>query len=206
MGVLRGNPLGVLLVALLVLGGCTSVHPYLPEATGQMRYSTKFKVGPGDSLQIYVWRYPEASTSVTVRPDGFISAPLLEDLPAAGKTPSELARDIERELATYLRDPLVTVMLGGGNGIFPEQIRVLGEATTPKALPYQDGITLLDLMIQVGGITEYADGNKTVLMRVEKGIPRQYTLRLDDLIRDGDVSANVDLRPGDIIIIPESWF
>lgn len=191
---------------VVVAVGCAPKYPLLPEATGQMRYANKYRIAPGDSIQIFVWRYPEVSTSVVVRPDGYLTANLLEDVPAAGKTPTELARDLERELATYLRDPLVSVIVGGFQGIYPEQIRVVGEASAPMALQYRDGMTLLDLMIQVGGITEYANGNRTVLVRVDRGEQKKYTLRVDDLIKDGDISANVDMRPGDILIIPESWF
>ena len=143
---------------------------------------------------------------VPVRPDGFISAPLLEDIPAAGKTPTELARDLEEALAVYLRDPLVTVIVQGFVGVFPEQIRVLGEAQKPQSLPYKDGLTLLDLMIQVGGLTTFAAGNRAVLARFEEGERRNYSVRMDDLIRKADLSANVDMRPGDILIVPESWF
>ena len=198
--------LATLFLAIFILGACAPKHPFLSEATGQMRYSNKYKIAPGDQLEIFVWRYPEVTTTVQVRSDGFVTANLLEDVPAAGKTPTELARDLERELSIYLRDPLVSVIVSGGLGIFPEQIRVVGEATTPSALLYTDGMTLLDLMIQVGGITEFANGNRTVLIRVEEGVQNQYTLRVEDLVRDGDITANVDMRPGDILIIPESWF
>jgi polysaccharide export outer membrane protein len=195
------------LAAVIALGGCAKAKfPPLPEATYQLRYAQKYKIGPGDSVQIFVWRYPEVSTTVPVRPDGYISAPLLEDVPAAGKTPTELARDLEEALAVFLRDPLVTVIVQGFVGVFPEQIRVLGEATQPRALQYRDGMTLLDLMIDVGGITEFADGNRAVLVRFEDGEKKNYTVRLWDLIEDADLSANVDMRPGDILLIPESWF
>jgi|AVFP01.1.fsa_nt_gi polysaccharide export outer membrane protein len=190
-----------------LIGGCANPkYPSLPEATYQMRYGWKYKIGPGDSVQIFVWRYPEVSTTVPVRPDGYISAPLLEDIPAAGKTPTELARDLEEALSVFLRDPLVTVIVQGFVGIYPEQIRVLGEAVQPSALSYRDGMTLLDLMIAVGGISEFADGNRSVLVRFEDGEMKQYTVRLRDLIQDADLSANVDLQPGDILLIPESWF
>jgi len=197
--------------AILIVSGCASKYPYPPEATGQMRNANKYRIGPGDEIEIFVWRYPEVSTEVIVRPDGFITARLLEDVPASGKTPTELARDLERELSIFLRDPLVSVMVNGFNGIFPEQIRVIGEvggggSVRPSSLQYADGMTLLDAMIRVGGITEFADGNNTVLIRTEEGERRQYTLRLDDLIRDGDISANVDMSPGDILIVPESFF
>jgi len=193
--------------AALLAAGCAKPRfPFLPEATYQLRYAQKYKIGPGDSVQIFVWRYPEVSTTVPVRPDGYISAPLLEDVPAAGKTPTELARDLEEALSVFLRDPLVTVIVQGFVGIYPEQIRVLGEATQPRALQYRDGMTLLDLLIAVGGITEFADGNRAVLVRFENGEKRQYTVRLRDLIEDADLTANVDMRPGDILLIPESWF
>lgn len=200
-------PLVCALLLVVTAGGCsTPKHPALPEATYQLRYAHKYKVGPGDSVEIFVWRYPEVSTTVPVRPDGYISAPLLEDVPAAGKTPTELARDLEEALSVFLRDPLVTVIVQGFVGVFPEQIRVLGEATEPLALQYRDGMTLLDLMIAVGGITEFANGNRSVLVRFEDGEQMQYTVRLRDLIEEADLSANVDLQPGDILLIPESWF
>jgi polysaccharide export outer membrane protein len=190
------------------LTGCSATpkYPSLPEATYELRSASKYKIGPGDSVQIYVWRYPEVTTTVPVRPDGFITAPLLEDIPASGKTPTELARDVEEALSVYLRDPLVTVIVQGFQGIFPEQIRVLGEATNPKALRYRDGMTLLDLMIEVGGLTRFAAGNRAVLMRFEEGERKQYTIRIDDLVERADMSANVDMQPGDILVIPESWF
>jgi polysaccharide export outer membrane protein len=200
-------PLIFTLAVVLIVTGCAKPRfPPLPEATYQLRYAQKYKIGPGDSVEIFVWRYPEVSTTVPVRPDGYISAPLLEDVPAAGKTPTELARDLEEALSVFLRDPLVTVIVQGFVGIYPEQIRVLGEATEPRALQYNDGMTLLDLLIAVGGLTEFADGNRAVLVRFEDGMKQQYTVRLRDLIEDADLTANVDMRPGDILLIPESWF
>lgn len=199
----------VVLVALAALvSACAQQpkYPLLPTATGDAEYSTRYRIAPGDSVQIFVWRNPEVSTSVPVRPDGLLSAPLLEEIPAAGKTPAELARDLEQELSTYLRDPLVTVIVNGFVGLYREQIRILGEAQSPTALLYNDSMTLVDVMIQVGGITNFAAGNQATLIREEKGQQRQYSLRIDDLMLDGDISANVDMRPGDIIIIPEAWF
>lgn len=195
------------LLIIGLVGGCAKPrYPSLPEATYQMRYGWKYKVGPGDSVEIFVWRYPEVSTTVPVRPDGYISAPLLEDVPAAGKTPTELARDLEEALSVFLRDPLVTVIVQGFVGIYPEQIRVLGEAVQPSALPYRDGMTMLDLMIAVGGLSEFAAGNRSVLVRFEDGEMKQYQVRLRDLIEDADLTANIDMQPGDILLIPESWF
>jgi polysaccharide export outer membrane protein len=142
---------------------------------------------------------------VPVRPDGKITAPLIEDLPALGKDPTTLARDIEKALSKYIRDPVVTVIVGGFNGPYSEQIRVVGEAQKPQALPFRQGMTLLDLMIAVGGLTDFADGNNATIMRTSEG-GKQYSVRLRDLVRRGDISANVDVKPGDILLIPQSWF
>ncbi len=196
---------GFLLLSLLA-AGCASKYPELPTAAGDARYSTQYLIGPGDTVEIFVWRNPDVSTSVPVRPDGHLTAPLLEDVPAAGKTPTELARDLEKELATFLRDPLVTVIVNGFVGTYDQQIRILGEASSPQTLIYNDSMTLLDVMIAVGGITEFADGNKTSIIRIVDGEQKQFTVRIDDLLKDGDISANVDMKPGDIMIIPEAWF
>jgi polysaccharide export outer membrane protein len=201
----KSYPWGVLLLALL-LGACSAKHPQLPTTTGDARYSTQYLIGPGDSVEIFVWRNPDVSTTVPVRPDGLLTAPLLEDMPAAGKTPTELARDLERKLATYLRDPLVTVIVNGFVGTYNQQIRIVGEAAEPQALLYNDSMTALDVVIGVDGLTEFADGNKSIIIRFVEGKQQQFTVRLDDLIRDGDISANVDMQPGDILIIPEAWF
>lgn len=198
------------LLGVLALTGCATQQneqrAELPQASGDAQYSTRYRIAPGDTVQIFVWRNPEVSTEVPVRPDGLLSAPLLEEVPAAGKTPAELARDLESELSTYLRDPLVTVIVNGFTGTYREQIRVLGEATEPRAMLYRDSMTLLDVMIQAGGMTEFADGNNATLVRMMDGKQTEYRLRLDDLIRDGDISANIDMRPGDVIIVPEAWF
>jgi polysaccharide export outer membrane protein len=162
-------------------------------------------IGPLDSVNIIVWRNPEISMSVPVRPDGKITTPLVEDLPAMGKNPTTLARDIEKSLSKYIRDPIVTVIVTAFNGPYSEQIRVVGEATTPQALPYRQNMTLLDVMIVVGGITEFADGNKAVLLRTSDN-NKLYTVRLKDLLKRGDITANVDVKPGDVLVIPESWF
>ena len=141
-----------------------------------------------------------------VRPDGRISVPLIEDLPAAGKTPTALARDIESVLKEYVQDPIVTVIVTGFVGPFSQQVRVVGEATQPQALPYREKITVLDVMISVGGLTEFAAGNRAVVVRQAGGDEQAFRVRLDDLLRDGDISANVALLPGDVLIIPQSWF
>lgn len=163
-------------------------------------------IGPGDNLNIFVWRNPELSNSVPVRPDGKISVPLVEDLTASGKTATELAREIEGSLSQFVKEPLVTVIVSGFSGVYDTQVRVVGEATTPTALPYTANMSVLDVMIAVGGLTEFADGNRSRLVRYIDGQPKSATVRLEDLIRDGDISANVLLAPGDVLIIPEAWF
>jgi len=165
-----------------------------------------YLVGPHDSLNIFVWRNPDLSRSVSVRPDGRISIPLVEDLSVTGKTPTQLAREIEKELSIYVKDPIVTVIVSGFLGPYEQQIRVIGEATTPKAIPYFEKMTLLDLIINVGGITEFAAGNRSIVYRLTDGKQQKFTVRIEDLIKDGDITANIDLLPGDILIIPETWF
>lgn len=197
--------LGALWLGIASLLGCEPNYPPLaPEAAVSTDYY--YVIGPGDTVQIFVWGNPEVSTTVPVGPDGRITTPLVEDLEAVGKTSSQLARDIEQALSRYIKNPLVTVIVSGFVGPYSEQIRVVGEATEPKALPYQSGMTLLDLMIAVNGLTEFAAGNRASIVRVVDGQPRQFSVRLDDLIKDGDIEANVDLLPGDVLIIPEAIF
>jgi len=191
------------LVTIALVGCQTSPYPPAPVSAATPDYL--YKIGPLDSVNVIVWRNPELSTSVPVRPDGKITAPLIEDLPALGKDSTTLARDIEKALSKYIRDPVVTVIVTGFNGPYPEQIRVVGEAQKPQALSYRQGMTLLDLMIAVGGLTDFADGNNASIMRTSEG-GRQYGVRLKDLIKRGDISANVDVKPGDILLIPQSWF
>jgi polysaccharide export outer membrane protein len=191
----------------LLLGGCaalqTSSLPPAPATAASSDYT--YIIGAGDNLNIVVWRNPELSMSVPVRPDGKMSAPLVEELPAQGKTPTELARDIEKRLSTYVRDPVVTVLVSGFVGPYSEQIRVVGEAARPQFLPFKQKMTLLDLMIAVGGLTDFADGNRAIIQRTSDG-NKQYSVRLKDLLKRGDLSANVEMRPGDILIIPQSLF
>jgi polysaccharide export outer membrane protein len=186
-----------------IMGCTTTPYPPAPQIAATPDYL--YKIGPLDSVQVTVWRNPEISASVPVRPDGKITAPLIEDLPALGKDSTTLARDIEKALSKYIRDPVVTVIVTGFNGPYPEQIRVVGEATKPQALSYRQGMTLLDLMIAVGGLTDFADGNNASIMRTSEG-GKQYNVRLKDLVKRGDISANVDVKPGDILLIPQSWF
>lgn len=180
--------------------------PTAPVADTKNATTTEYRIGSDDSLQIFVWRNPELSQSVSVRPDGRITIPLIEDLPATGKTPTELARDIEMKLATYIQDPIVTVIMRGFVGPFQDRVRIVGEAARPQALPYRSTMTLLDVMIQVGGLTDFAAGNRATVTRVVDGKQKSYRLLLDDLLRDGDTQANVKIEPGDLIVIPEAWF
>jgi polysaccharide export outer membrane protein len=165
-----------------------------------------YRIGPGDSLNIFVWRNPELSQTVTVRPDGKFSTPLVKEFLATGKTPPQLSIELEKELGEYVRDPLVTVTPGSFVGEYEDQVRVVGEATKPIHTPYRKNMTLLDLMIQVGGITDFAAGNRAILVRYADGEEQEYRVRIDDLVKDGDISANVAMQPGDILIIPEAWF
>jgi polysaccharide export outer membrane protein len=196
----------LLLVALAMFGlfGCaSSKYPPAPKQAATPDYL--YLVGPLDTVNIIVWRNPELSMSVPVRPDGKITTPLVDDLPALGKDPTTLARDLEKALKKYIRDPIVTVIVTNFLGPYNQQIRVVGEAAKPQALAYRQDMTLLDVMIQVGGITDFADGNKTTLLRPADG-NKLYNVRLKDLLKRGDVSANVEVKPGDVLVIPESWF
>ena len=193
-----------LAVLALVLAGCgTTRYPPAPVTAASADY--RYVIGPLDTVNVIVWRNPELSLAVPVRPDGRITTPLVEDIPALGRNPAELARDLEKALAKYIRDPVVTVLVTSFAGASNEQIRIVGEAAKPQAVPYRQNMTLLDVIIQVGGLTDFADGNRAVLVRgSEKS--KQYSVRLGDLVRRGDISANVDMRPGDVLIIPQSWF
>jgi polysaccharide export outer membrane protein len=191
--------------AALAITACTTTPPYPPAPQVAATPDYLYKIGPLDSLNVIVWRNPEVSGSFTVRPDGKITGALFEDLPALGRDSTTMARDIEKALSKYIRDPVVTVIVGGFNGPYPEQIRVVGEAAHPQALSYRQGMTLLDLMIQVGGITDFADSNNASIIRTSEG-GKQYSIRLKDLLKRGDFSANVDVKPGDILLIPQSWF
>ena len=196
------------LLLLAVVGafitGCAS-NAYPPAPTSAASSDYNYHIGPGDTVNIVVWRNPELSMSVPVRPDGKLAAPLIEDLPAIGKNPTELARDIEKALSKFIRDPVVTVIVTGFVGPYSEQIRVVGEAAKPQVLAYKQKMTLLDVMIAVGGMTDFADGNGASILRPADG-NAQYGVRIKDLVKRGDVSANVEMKPGDVLIIPRSWF
>lgn len=244
----------VLLTAALLLGGCG--YPQLSEEEDAVIPTDyTYIIGPGDNVTIFVWGNPDISTTATVRPDGKITIPLAEDLLASGKTPTQLARVMEKELAKYVRDPQVVIMVSGFEGVYSQQVRIIGQLSggggssygggfgggggysggigssggglgssgigssggssfgggggggfAAKAFPYKKDMTLLDLMIQVGGLGQYADGNRASIIRNIGGEPQHFGIRIDDLIDDADLTANVKILPGDIVIIPEAFF
>lgn len=196
------------LVSALVLGlAACSGHGAAPPEVPDIAERPTYVIGPQDTLNIFVWRNPDLSTTVPVRPDGRISIPLVNELEVAGKTPAEVAASIEEELSQFVQAPSVTVIVTSFAGPYDQQVRIVGEATQPTALPYRDRMTLLDAMISVGGLTDFAAGNRAVLVRRDDmGNTQNYTVRLDDLLEEGDISANARLLPGDIIIVPQSWF
>lgn len=202
----------LLLSTFFVLAGC-SQSASIPiqgdidhKAGGAEPSSPLYVIGPGDTLNVFVWGDSELSTEVVVRPDGLITTPLVEDLQASGMTPTKLARTLEAKLSEFVKNPKVTVSVTDFVGRYTEQVRVVGQAAQPQSLPYRDGMTLLDVIISVGGLTEFAAGNKATVVRKVKGQTQQFRVRLDDLIRDGDISANAKMMPGDVLIIPETWF
>ena len=197
---------GALAAATVLLAGCAS-GPTLPPAPATVAANDNYTyvIGAGDSLNIIVWRNPELSMQVPVRPDGKVAAPLVEEIVAQGKTSTQLARDVEQQLGKYVRDPVVTVLVTAFVGPYSEQIRVVGEAAKPQFLNYKKNMTLLDVMIAVGGLTDFAAGNSASILRTSDG-GKQYAVRLKDLIKRGDVSANVEMKPGDILVIPQSLF
>jgi polysaccharide export outer membrane protein len=210
--VFRVRVIGILAIVLVALFGCAS-QPSPVDLDGQGLSSAtqppsyEYVLGPGDVLDIFIWRNPDLnSTAVPIRPDGNISAPLVDEIAAAGKTPKALAREIEQKLTHFIKNPYVTVIVRQFSGALKDQVRVVGEAATPRALPYRTRLTLLDVMISVGGLTEFAAGNRAKVVRVTDKGEVQIPVRLADLLRDGDISANIPMTPGDIVIIPESWF
>jgi len=193
-------------IFLVLIAGCAQNEQLTLESATYTGGAPVYIIGPGDNVNIFVWGNGELSSSVPVRPDGRITTPLVEDVVASGKTSTQLARDMEKELARYIKNPVVTVIVTGFTGRYSEQIRVIGEAAKAQSLPYKEHLTLLDVMISVGGLTELAAGNKASIIRVIDGKQQQYNVRLGDLIQDGDITANVDMLPGDVLIIPETWF
>ncbi|MEL6870144.1 MAG: XrtA/PEP-CTERM system exopolysaccharide export protein [Pseudomonadota bacterium] len=202
----------LLAAAFALLTGCQTAQelpPTVTAAAGEPAAEdslSKYRIGPGDTLEIFVWRNPEISATVPVRPDGKISTPLVEDMVAVGKTPSVLARDIEEVLKTYIKSPSVNVIVTDFRGVFEGQVRVVGQAANPQAIPYREGMTVLDVMIAVGGLGEFAAGNRAKLVRNVDGQTQEYRLRLNDLLNKGRIDQNTAIRPGDVIIIPEALF
>ena len=197
------SKLGLFLTVIFLVGCASSKYPAAPALAASGDYN--YIIGPGDSLNIIVWRNPELSMTVPVRPDGKISTPLVDELIAQGKNSTEIAREIEQLLGKFVRDPVVTVIVTTFVGPYSEQIRVVGEAARPQFLPYKQKMTLLDVMIAVGGLTDFADGNAASILRTAEG-GKQYSVRLRDLVKRGDISNNVEMKPGDILVIPQGWF
>ena len=210
----RRRPVAHSLAAFALVGaaGCaTGEYPELPPASeapadDSAEASFDYLIGPGDELEIFVWGYEDLSVSAAVRPDGRITTRLVEDLQAAGRTPTDLAREIERRYAEYVTEPVVTVGVAGFVGDRAQQIRVIDADGEAESVAYSAGMTLLDLLVQIGGMGEFASGNRTVLVRGAGEDRKSYSVRAGDLVRKADMSANVALRPGDVVIIPQSWF
>ena len=199
---------GALLVSMAA-AGCGSSTPTVKAKdidSSEDALAAEYAIGPGDALQIFVWDHADLSAAVSVRPDGRISTPLVEDLQAAGKTPTALARDIETVLKEYIRSPVVTVIMQGFVGDSGQQIKVVGQAVSPRALQYRQGMTVLDILIQVGGLSEFAAGNRARIMRKRGGEEIAIKVRLNDLINDGDITQDIEMLPGDVLIIPQSFF
>lgn len=196
----------VFLNGAVITSCATSETEPLPSATYQVSMPA-YIIAPGDNLEVFVWDSPQlVSTQVLVRPDGKITIPLAEDVQASGKTPNDLARGIENKLTHYIKNPVVSVKVDGFIGRYSEQVRIIGQAAKPQSLPYRENMTVLDVLITVGGLTQFADGNKATIIRSVSGEQKRFRVRLDDLINNGDISANVDMLPGDILTIPEAWF
>ena len=196
---------GLMGLVLGLLVACQTAPAYPPAPVAAAAADYNYIVGPGDALNIIVWRNPELSMSVPVRPDGKLSTPLVDELVVQGKNSITIARDVEKALAKFVRDPVVTVIVTKFEGPYSEQIRVIGQAAKPQFLPYKQKMTVLDVMIAVGGLTDFADGNAATIFRASEG-DKQYSVRLRDLIKRGDISANVEMKPGDVLIIPQGWF
>ena len=197
--------IAVLIILTLLAMGCSGSNVRPAPATTTLDEGPYYQIGPGDVLEVFVWGSQELSRTVKVRPDGRISFPLVGDIKAAARTPGDLADDLDRQLTPFIFEPHVAIMVVEFSGTFAQQIRVIGEAQKPLAIPYRENMTLLDVMIEVGGLTEFASGNRAVIERTVAGKREEYRVRLDDLIRDGDIGANVQMAPGDILIIPQRY-
>jgi polysaccharide biosynthesis/export protein len=189
--------------------GCASQtpHPATPPASTAPAKpaDNDYIIGPGDSLEVFVWRNPELSVKVPVRPDGKISTPLVENMVAVGKTPPQLARDMEKVLGEYVREPKVNIILTTATSAF-SQVKVVGQVMHPQAVPYREGMTVLDVILAVGGLSPYASGNRARIVRVENGQQTTIHVKLADLVNSGDVRANLPLKPGDVLVVPQSMF
>lgn len=197
-----------LLTGLAVAACATGAVPPAPQdgaAPAASDASSSYVIGPGDTVQVFVWRNPELTTTVPVRPDGKISTPLVEDMIAVGKTPSKLARDIEKVLAEYVRSPQVNVIVTQPVSTF-SQVKVIGQVTTPQALAFREGMTVLDAVLAVGGLGPFASGNRAKIIRVEDGKQREIKVKLDNVVNKGDLATNVALKPGDVLVVPETAF
>jgi polysaccharide export outer membrane protein len=192
-----------IVAALCFLLGATTGFAQPEEAPSAA--TDGYLIGPGDSLSVFVWRQPDLSVTVPVRPDGRVSIPLVEDLVAVGKTPTELAREVETALSEYVRTPQVSVIVQGFVGTLGGQIRVLGEVMQPRSVPFRQGMTLLDAIIEVGGLTDFAAGNRTKLVRTTNGQSEERRVRVANLLK-GKIGENIPMRPGDVVIVPESVF
>ena len=208
---LRGRCV-LILAGSLALGGCSNgTLPVTVSQAGTLDgvrtiSESMYRIGSGDTLRVFVWRNPEISTTIQVRPDGMISTPLVEDMIAVGKTPTQLARDMEEVLAEYIKTPSVNIIVSGFVGAPADMIRVVGQSANPQAIQYREGMTILDVIIATGGLSEFAAGNRAKLVRKVNGVSVEYRIRLDDLINDGDIRQNILVQPGDILIIPEAYF
>jgi polysaccharide export outer membrane protein len=196
---------GLALCSIVFGCGGAAVQPDQPIAAVASE-TGEYQIGPGDTLDVFVWRQPDLSVSIPVRPDGRISTPLVENIVAVGKTPSQLAREIESVLSEFIRSPAVNVIVQGFVGTFGEQIRVLGQAVQPHAIPFRERMTLMDAIIEAGGLTEFAAANRARIVRTVGGQSQEIRVRLDDLMNKGKLSENVLMRPGDVVIIPEAVF
>jgi polysaccharide export outer membrane protein len=198
--------MAVLALELAGYGSATAVAAATAEmAVAPAAVGNDYRIGPGDTLQIYVWRNPELTTTVPVRPDGKISTPLVEDMIAVGKNPSQLARDVEKILSEYVKSPRVNVIVTNPVSFF-SQVKIIGQVQHPQALPYREGMTVLDAVLSVGGLAPFAAGNRSRLMRMENGKQKEIRLKLDKILDGGDMSLNIPLQPGDVLLVPESRF
>ncbi|MBN8279084.1 MAG: polysaccharide export protein [Gammaproteobacteria bacterium] len=196
--------MGIVVAFGAVLAGCQSTATSKPAAAVAATAPSEYVIGPGDTLQVFVWQHPEVSVTIPVRPDGRISTPLVEDVIAVGKTPTQLARDLEAQIGQFIRTPSVSVIVTNFVGTFSNQVRVVGQAAAPQAIPFRQDMTLLDVMIQVGGLSPTAAGNRAKIIRKSGGKEEEIRVRIEDLLNDGDTSKNITMSPGDVLIIPES--